>query len=139
VSLEPQLGDEIVMTSLLPRLQAMNGPAARWWKWTRVAWRCSCVQFPRAGRLLPAAARRSAHRAEGGCRHALTLDLLQGAAARMDAAGHTRAGCAPEPGNFVAQKNSAEYRARWPGKRLVGISWRSKQHVQRRRCQKCGA
>lgn len=123
VSLEPQLGDEVVMTSLLLRLQAMNQRCT-----VEVDARCLPLfarSFPgiefvtRNSQVLGAIADK------GGCRHALTLDLLQGlqrAWTLPGTPGWLRAN--PET---VARKR-AEYRARWPGKRLVGVSWRSKQH-----------
>lgn len=123
-SLEPMVGDELMMSSLLLRVVAMGQATV-----AEVDARCLALyrrSFPgiefvdRAGRELG-----DRIQAGGVCRHALTLDLLQGLHREWTLPG-TPGWLRPEP-DLVRRKRE-EYRARWPGKRLVGLSWRSRQH-----------
>lgn len=123
VSLEPQLGDEIVMTSLLPQLLATGQKTV-----VEIDARCEALfvrSFPgftfvsRSSRALGDLA------AQGGCRHALTLDLLQVLQRQWTLPG-TKGWLRPNA--ELVERKRAEYHARWPGKKLIGISWRSKQH-----------
>ncbi|MFZ5756528.1 MAG: tetratricopeptide repeat protein [Pseudomonadota bacterium] len=118
---EVHLGEEIQLSSLLNDVVALSQPAlvdvdARLLPLFRRAW--PGLQFTARG-----SGELTARLQAGGTfRRAGTIDLvrlfsrtcvLPGAAAWLT------------PPEGLRQKKQAEYRARWPGKRRVGISWRS--------------
>lgn len=121
ISMEPHLGEEILVSSLLSPLAQMRQAAV--------------VEVD--ARLVPLFAR-SWPELEFVARgtHGLVSRWQQGGALRrveaIDLAQHFRRGFtlpgAPawlRPPETLCAKKRAEYQARWPGKRLVGISWRS--------------
>lgn len=123
VSLEAMIGDEILMSSLLPALVALAQPTI-----VEIDARC----LPLFRRAFPGLTFVDRKRQElGACiqpdgvfRRAESLDLLE--LLHRDWVLPGTPGWLP-PAAGIVQRKRAEYRARWPGKKLVGISWRSKQ------------
>jgi len=123
VSLEAMIGDEILMSQLLLDVVARGQRAV-----VEVDARCLPL-YRRAFAAIEFVDRRTTalgDRVQPGivCRRAETLDLLEALQRRWTLPGTP--GWLKPPAELCARKG-AEYRARWPGKKLVGISWRSKQ------------
>ncbi len=123
ISLEAMIGDEILMSQLLLDIVARQQPAV-----VEADARCLTL-FRRAFPSITFVDRKTS--ALGDClahggefRQAMTLDLLEALQRRWTLPGTP--GWLRAPEEAVAKKR-AEYRARWPEKKLIGISWRSRQ------------
>lgn len=125
VTLEPLLGDEILISSLLAGLVAMQQVTV-----VEVDARCLTL-YGRAFPTLAFVNLRSRElgnhiQPDGLYRRAGTLDLLQ-VLQRTWVLPGSAGWLSPPPA--LCQHKREEYRARWPGKKLVGISWRSQKLI----------
>lgn len=123
VTTEPHLGEEIQVSAMLDAVQArvddivvevdprMVPLFARTWP------RMRFVARDAAGDVLAACVP-----ADGNCRRAASLDLMELLGRRPTLPGPP--GWLKADPERVAEKR-AEYEARWPGKRRIGICWRS--------------
>lgn len=119
--MEPHLGEELLVSYFLGDLVRAGQAAV-----VEVDARLSPLlrrAFPSLEFVARGTGSLAEHCASGDtCRRAEPVDLAQRFfAARVQA--RSPAWLSPDPS--LQQRKREEYRARWPGKRLVGISWRS--------------